>query len=142
MTIRREVGAHFEVRLHPHVVVKQPRHVGTPDEIGRLVVIQQSLADIDGVPWAIYDEPSGVIVEERGPGDTLRRLNTRITGEQRKHVRRREREVLDLIEERGLILRDRTPSNVLFDPETSTVTVIDFVEVYRVGEKRQAWRQP
>ena len=137
---RRETGAHFDVRIFRDVVVKTNRHVGGPDELRRLVEIQQSLADIDGIPWAEFDEESGLILEQRMPGDTIRRINTRITGDQRRAIDQRQRQVLEQIRERGFTLRDRTPQNVMFDLDTEQVSVIDFVEIFRGDDKIQAWR--
>ena len=132
---------HFEVRLHPRVVVKEPRQIGPAECVAAMVAIHDSLSDIEGVPWVAYDEPTGLVIEERAPGQNMRRLGSKVGKDERRHIKARELEVLEAIRDRGYVLRDRTPANTMFDPQTWTVTVIDFVEIFRLGEEIQAWRQ-
>lgn len=142
---RKVSGSHFDVRIHEHVVVKTPKGM-TPDQMERLVHVQRKLSDIDGIPWAVHDRDANIIIEQRAPGKTLRELGQYIPTSQLAWVEDGHKDICRQIRARGFRLRDRTARNVIGDPETQQVTVIDFVEMFPIRDDGttdtlQVWRE-
>jgi hypothetical protein len=129
--IERRVGSHFEVEMYPDRVVKTPRGRGLTDGVLRVISYrQQQLAHIEGVPK--IEHRDGKLIEERAPGVPIHELE--LGEDELDWIDERLQTILEAIENEGWVRRDVHEKNVLYDRSTKRVTLIDYVDMHRVGE--------
>lgn len=135
------MGAHFDVDVQDDVVIKKPKR-NTIHEIRRMVDLQNWLAErIDGIPTAeVYN---GAIYEQKIYGSTLREINPprsepdKATAQLDRRIRKEASDIVDKIAEHGYRLTDHNPKNIMYEPSTDKVYVIDFYGLYKIDPNRK-----